>query len=195
MTSHIARRVAAAVARQAPRKAAADPKARGADWRTATVATVGTTTVTTTDGIPCRRMQSYLAPLVGDQIVITRSGNGNWIAKGRLATDSGWQTLSLASGWSAWGAPYWTPGYRINEDGTASLCGLAKAPASTSGNATVGTLPAAAAPLNRVHVPCVVNTSIQAALEITSAGVVQITNYSGTAAWAGLDVATRYRLT
>ncbi|CAG6392783.1 hypothetical protein NMG29_06685 [Streptomyces cocklensis] len=193
MTSHTARRVAAAVARQAPRKAAADPKARGADWRTAVVATVGTNTITTTDGIPCRRLQTYQAPVVGDQVVISRSGNGNWLAMGRAALPDGWSPLPLASGWTAWGSPYWTPGYRINDNGTASLCGLAKAPASTTGNATVGTLPAAAIPPTRPFFPTVVNSNVPAALEITSAGAVQITNYSGTAAWAALDVAT-YRL-
>ncbi|WP_381801229.1 hypothetical protein [Streptomyces niveus] len=38
------------------------------------------------DGITVRRMESYTAPQVGDVIVIARSGNGNWIATGRLST-------------------------------------------------------------------------------------------------------------
>lgn len=195
MTSHVARRVAAAVARQAPRKAAADPKARGADWRTATVASIATTTVTTTDGIPCRRMQTYLAPAVGDQIVINRSGNGNWLAMGRVATaDAGWLPLNLNTGWTPWGSPYYTPSYRLNDDGTGSLCGLAKAPASTSGTATVGTLPAGLVPLLRPHFTTEVASGLHAALDITNGGAVQIANYSGTATWAALDVASHFRL-
>lgn len=196
MTSHAARRAAAAVARQAPRKAKADPIARGADWRTATVASISAGTITTTTGIPCRRMESYRAPAVGDVCVITQSGNGNWVATGRLAnTTDGWTALPLASGWTAYGAPYWTPSYRLNGDGTASLCGMAKPTGTVTGTVTVGTLPAAAAPANQCRFVSEAAGGVYAFLDILTSGVVRIGDYSGNAAFAALDVARQYRLT
>jgi len=98
MTSHAARRVARAAVRRSTLAAQAAPTVRGADWRTATVATVGAdNTVTTVDGIPCRRMSTYTAPQVGDQVVISRSGAGNWLALGPLArtTDGVWTPYSV----------------------------------------------------------------------------------------------------
>lgn len=98
MTSQAARRAAAAIVRTVPRKIAAHPKARGADWRTATVASVNAAagTVTTTDGIPCRCLETYLVPTVGDQVVISQSGSGNWLAQGRLAPshETDWATYT-----------------------------------------------------------------------------------------------------
>ncbi|BBB01082.1 hypothetical protein RVR_8333 [Actinacidiphila reveromycinica] len=99
MTSHAARRAARALATAGKRKAAAAPLVRGADWRTATVATVGTDgTITTTDGIPARRMASYSHPAAGDRVVISRSGSGNWRAEGLLvhSTDTEWTTYTPA---------------------------------------------------------------------------------------------------
>ncbi|GAA0454372.1 hypothetical protein ACFQ2B_27995 [Streptomyces stramineus] len=184
---------------QAVQASATTPSVRGADWRLATVATVGTDgTVTTGDGITARRMDSYLTPAVGDQVVLTVSGSGNWLALGRTApatTAGTWQTLSLNTGWSPFSATYYTPAYRINGDGTASLSGLARAPASTTGVATVGTLPAAAAPAKRARHVTEVASGVFGVLDINSDGTVQITDYTGTASWAALDVATRYRLT
>lgn len=84
MTSHAVRRLATRITGSAVKSVQAAPTARGADWRTATVATVGTDgTITTTDGIPCRRADTYLLPVVGDRCIITRSGNGNWLAIAR----------------------------------------------------------------------------------------------------------------
>lgn len=108
MSTHHARRAARALATAGKRKAAASPLVRGADWRTATVATVGTdNTITTADGIPCRRMAAYDHPVVGDQIVISRSGAGNWRAEGRLmrATDTEWASYTPTvanAGSAAW---------------------------------------------------------------------------------------------
>lgn len=98
MTSHGARRAAAAIIRTLPRHVKADPKARGSDWRTATVASVNAAagTITTTDGIICRCMETYLAPAASDQIVISQSGSGNWLAAGRLAPghETDWATYT-----------------------------------------------------------------------------------------------------
>lgn len=99
MSSHTARRAARALASAGRRKAQASPLVRGADWRTATVATVGTDgTITTADGIPCRRMAAYSHPVVGDQVVISRSGSGNWRAEGVLvgAADTEWTSYTPA---------------------------------------------------------------------------------------------------
>lgn len=88
-----AARLAAGVRRAAKRAAAADPVVRGADWRMATVATVGTDgTITTADGIKARRLASYLNPALGDLIIISQSGSGNWLAAGLIATaaDTAW---------------------------------------------------------------------------------------------------------
>lgn len=84
MTS-IHRVLADAIAGTARQQGEATPTVRGADWQTATVTAVGTTPATVDCGqIRARRMESYGAPAVGDLIVITRSGSGNWIAWGRL---------------------------------------------------------------------------------------------------------------
>ncbi|WP_051766108.1 hypothetical protein [Streptomyces sp. NRRL F-5135] len=77
---------------QASRTAGAtDPQVRGADWRTGTVTAApgdGTVAVGT---IVARCLDSYTAPTVGDQIIISQAGSGNWIALGR--TSSGGQLV------------------------------------------------------------------------------------------------------
>ncbi|MFC4512527.1 hypothetical protein [Streptomyces ehimensis] len=191
--------LADALREQAVRAGTDSPQVRGADWRLGIVTTVGTDgTVTCDSAIVARRMDSYLTPAVGDQIVITQSGSGNWLALGRTApatTAGTWQSLSLTTGWSTFSTTYYTCAYRINGDGTASLSGLARAPASTTGTATVGTLPAAASPAKRARHVTEVASGVFGVLDINTDGTIQITDYSGTAGWAALDVATRYRLT
>lgn len=191
MSGHQTRRAARALAAAGQRRAQADPLVRGADWRTATVDTVGTDgTITTSDGIPCRRIQTYQAPAVGDQVVITRSGSGNWLAAGRLAAaGDGWTALTLASGWTA-NASYNTPAYRLHGDGTASLCGLASN-AGVTGVATVATLPFTLPA--KVRFVTEVATNTFGVLDILASGAVQIGDYSGTAKWAALDGA-RFRI-
>ena len=77
-------RVAAAVRTQAKAAGAETPAVRGADWRMATVATVGSDgTVATTDGITARRMDTYVSPAASDLIYITQASSGNWLAWGR----------------------------------------------------------------------------------------------------------------
>jgi hypothetical protein len=129
---------------------------------------------------------------VGDLIYLTISSSGNWLAVGPIApaTAAGtWQPLTLASGWTAWGSPYWTPAYRINDDGTCALSGLAKAPAGITTTATVATLPAAAIPTSKARFAGEVASGIYGSLDINTTGTVQITDFTGTAGWASLDVA------
>lgn len=174
------------------------PGVRGADWRLAVVASIGSTgTVTTTDGIVARRAADYLAPAIGDTIVITVSGSGNWLALGKTAaasTAGTWQALSYNGTWAAWGAPYGAPAYRINSDGTVSLSGLARAPASTTTTSTIATLPTAARPPVLVRCTCMISTGNASPLEITTAGLLQITDFTGTAVWAALE-GVSYRIT
>jgi len=76
------------------RAAVDDGSVRGADWRLATVATVGVDgTITTTDNVIARRLESYVGPKVGDLVAITVSGSGGWVCWGRLGA----------------GATTWTP--------------------------------------------------------------------------------------
>ncbi|MGW6946198.1 hypothetical protein ACWGHD_04645 [Streptomyces xanthophaeus] len=168
-----------------------DPSIRGADWRLAVVSSIQTTgTVTTTDNIIARRTDLYVTPVVGDTIILTVSGVGNWLAVGRMApvsTAGTWQALTYNGTWSAWGGTYYPPAYRINGDRTVSLCGLARAPAATAGTSTIATLPAAARPAQDVRLGCIVNSGVPAALLVNQDGTVQIADYTGTAVWAALD--------
>ncbi|MDH6224368.1 hypothetical protein [Streptomyces sp. MJP52] len=80
------RDLAWALKQQATRTAKATPAVRGADWRMATVTEVPGDGTVVADGIPCRCLETYNAPLVGDLIIITQSSAGNWLALGRTAT-------------------------------------------------------------------------------------------------------------
>ncbi|MFE7106648.1 hypothetical protein ACFU98_35415 [Streptomyces sp. NPDC057575] len=90
--------LADALARQAADIGASTPAVRGGDWRLATVATVGTDgTITTTDGIVARRLESYTNPAVGDLIRIDVSSSGGWTTPGRTAgavTDPTWTSYT-----------------------------------------------------------------------------------------------------
>jgi hypothetical protein len=78
--------LADAIRKQAVQSGEQTPNVRGADWRQAIVATVGTDgTVITTDGVTARRLDSYQNPLTGDRIILSVSGSGNWLACGRTA--------------------------------------------------------------------------------------------------------------
>ncbi|MFD0078241.1 hypothetical protein ACFVIY_38070 [Streptomyces sp. NPDC127166] len=86
----LAEQLSAAVHEQAVYAGRSTPEVRGADWRLATVQTVNTDgTITTTDGITARRMDSYQGPKLGDQVVITVSGAGGWVCWGRVGTGAG----------------------------------------------------------------------------------------------------------
>jgi hypothetical protein len=81
------RDLAAALKDQAKRAGEESPSVRGSDWRLATVTAVNAGGTVAAGGISTiRRLKSYTTPAVGDVIVISQSGNGNWIALGPLAT-------------------------------------------------------------------------------------------------------------
>ncbi|MEU4735026.1 MULTISPECIES: hypothetical protein [Streptomyces] len=173
--------------------------------RQATVATVGTDgTVTTVEGFVARRLATYTGPAVGDLVLIS-PGPGGWYAHGRMAAASagGWVPLTLASGWSAT-AGYYTPAYRLNGDGTASLSGMASMSGTLAAGAVVTTLPAEARPANRVRVTVQVaaasGTGYYGVMTINPDGTVTLGDYSaalpGTGSkYAEYDVLSHYRLT
>ena len=138
------RDLAWAVRQAARRVGEQSPTVRGSDWRQAIVQTVNADgTVTTVDGIVARRMHTYLAPAAGDVIVVTVSSAGDWLAAGRMASgDGAWTAFTLAGTWTP-NANYYTPSYRVNGDGTASLCGLASMSGALTAGMVVATLPAA----------------------------------------------------
>ncbi|MEU5976396.1 hypothetical protein [Streptomyces sp. NPDC047315] len=194
-------RIAAAVRDQAIAASADSPRVRGADWRTATVATVNTDgTIVTTDGITARRLLSYSFPRAGDQVVITQSSAGNWVALAETAaTGAGqWIAFSLASGWAAT-VGYYTPAYRINDDGTASLSGMASMTGALAAGATVATLPAEARPASRVRVTAQVAAGYFCVLTLDPGGAITTGDFNpalpGTGTkYSQFDVFGRYRL-
>ncbi|MDX5566910.1 hypothetical protein PYK79_31760 [Streptomyces sp. ID05-04B] len=96
------RDLASALRRQARRTGERSPSVRGSDWSLATVATVNTDgTIVTTDGITCRRLETYTMPLVGDIIVISESSSGNWLTLGRTDSGSGTPWQPYTPSWTA----------------------------------------------------------------------------------------------
>ncbi|MFE3122370.1 hypothetical protein ACFXHD_03000 [Streptomyces hydrogenans] len=192
--------LAAALRRQSVSAAAEAPTVRGADWRLATVATVGTDgTITTTDGVVARRLQSYVGPAVGDLVSITQSSAGNWLAKGKLEYDSGgWTALTLPAGWAPQ-ANYFTPSYRIYADGTAGLSGMAVLSGALASGTVVMTLPAEARPAANVRVAVQVAVGFFGVMTAFPSGSIQLGDFSGTLSatgnkWAQYDALSKYRL-
>ena len=92
--------LAAAIADTARQQGATAPEVRGADWHTAQVTAVGTDGTVDCGTIRARRLDSYTNPSVGDLVTICRSGAGNWIALGRLATTGDGAYLSYTPAWT-----------------------------------------------------------------------------------------------
>lgn len=176
------------------------PAVRGADWQTAVVTAVDSTPGTVDIGsVRARRLDAYANPAIGDQIIITQSGSGNWVALGRLsAVARAWTPFTLSSGWTP-NASYYTPSYRIWADGTASLCGLAAMSGTLASGATVATLPAEACPASQVRCAVQVATGFFGVMTIAPSGAITLTDFSGTlpttgSKWAEFDAFGRYRL-
>jgi hypothetical protein len=199
VTSSSARDLAAAIRRSTVTTAAAAPSVRGADWRLATVATVGTDgTVTTTTGIVARRLQSYTGPAVGDLIAITESSLGSWLALGKLESgDGSWTALTLAAGWTPQGS-YYVPAYKLYSDGTAGLSGMAVLSGALAGGTVVTTLPVEARPAAQVRFTVQVAVTFFGVMTIATNGQVSLNDFSGTLPatgnkWCQFDVAAKYR--
>lgn len=103
MITAVAAELADAIRTQAVQAGADSPHVRGSDWRMATVQTVGADgTITTTDGVIARRLETYSQPTVGDVVVITGSGVGSWLCWGRMGADAAtgaW--VSYTPSWTA----------------------------------------------------------------------------------------------
>lgn len=83
MTSTSTRPLSAAFAAAIREQAKTSGVEVNSDWRLAAVASVGTGTITTTDGITMQRAETYVSPTAGDLIVVMQASNGNWWALGR----------------------------------------------------------------------------------------------------------------
>lgn len=168
------------LARLAVDQGAAAPAVRGGDWRLATVAAVAAAgTVTTTDGIVARRLDSYELPAVGDLIRIDQSGSGSWLAIGRTvpAAGDGWQTPSFTAPWTNYGSTgYRLPRFRrdgqwVVIEGLAATGGT-----SVSGTSTVFTLPVGYRPDDGYAFPSITSTGASRQLNVFSTGLVQFTS-------------------
>jgi hypothetical protein len=191
--------MSAAVREQAVQAGQSTPAVR-ADWRLAQVDTVGAAgTVTTTDGIIARRMESYQYPAVGDTIRVQQSSAGSWVTDGRLGDGSGgWTAISLSAGWT-WNTGYYEPAVMVHGDGTASLCGLAQMSGTLAAGAVVATLPAGAIPQKQIRKAVQVAVGFFGVMTLLTNGQVQLGDFSGTLATTGnkyaeYDVMSRYRL-
>jgi hypothetical protein len=105
--------LAAGITLAARQAGATDPTVRRADWQTAVVTSVNTDGTVDIGNVRARRLDTYVNPAVGDTVMVTQSGSGNWAALGRLApsadadwtaytptvTGSGSATWSVRDGW------------------------------------------------------------------------------------------------
>jgi hypothetical protein len=105
--------LAAGITAASRQAGATDPTVRRADWQTAVVTAVGTDGTVDIGSVRARRLKRYNNPTVGDQVMVTQNGAGNWVAVGRLApavdddwtsytptvTGGGSATWSLRDGW------------------------------------------------------------------------------------------------
>jgi hypothetical protein len=201
VTRRAVRRAATAATAAARKAAQTDPTARGADWRSATVATISSDgTITTTDGVIARRMEWYTTPTVGDLVHISRSGAGNWRAEGRAAIGAGvWTPIPMAANWNTQNG-YYTPAYRRTSADTASLRGLAGNSQVTLTNGTViATLPTEVRPAFKVRATVQVATGYFGVMTISADGTIALNDFSsgmpttGTK-WAEFDVFSNYSL-
>lgn len=89
---------------QASRQAGRDdPEVRRAEVQSGIVTAVSVTAGTVDVGsIRARRLDTYQAPAVGDQVLLVQSGAGSWWAAGRTSSgaDTAWTDVSLVSGFS-----------------------------------------------------------------------------------------------
>ncbi|MGQ4513705.1 hypothetical protein [Streptomyces sp. DW26H14] len=180
MTRKAARRAAAGVKATAVRGAQADPTARGADWQGATVTAVGTdgtVTVATVSGtVPSVRLVDT-AVGVGDDVIISRNGAGNWICLGarmRAADYTAWTAIAIA-GSSVLSRQ--VEARIVTIAGTRYLQMRGSVNKSLTGDTAIATLPANMRPPVTVTFPIAKtnsagNSTVRA--EITTAGVLTV---------------------
>lgn len=116
MNGPMASQFASAVAGLVERKGSSTPTVRRADWQTAVVTAVNVVAGTVDIGdVRARRLDTYQNPTVGDLIMVTQSGNGNWLAIGRTSTgvDTAWTQPTLATGFAHDGNSNGNVQYRV----------------------------------------------------------------------------------
>lgn len=172
-------RLADAIGGVAAQVGANDPQVRGSDWQTALVTVVGTDGTVTAAGIIARRSRHYADAAIGDLIVLTNSGSGNWVALCKLAPSDGsdaWLAPSLTAPWINYvGAGGYTGArYRRYADGDVALEGVIFSNGtSVSGTTSVFTLPAGFRPPT-IEVFTVLTTgNAVRQMEVTAAGLVR----------------------
>jgi hypothetical protein len=195
----IAADLADAFRQEVVRTSTGTPAVRRADWRLAVVGSVGADgTITTTDGIVARRLESYSGPAVGDTIRISVSSAGSWTADGRMGQGAGgWVDLTLSAGWTA-NASYYTPAVKLRGDKTASLCGLSQMSGALASGATVATLPPGTWPAKQVRATVQVAVGFFGVMTILTTGSITLGDFSGALPagnkYSQFDVLSDYRL-
>ncbi|MEV6854684.1 hypothetical protein AB0M89_12855 [Streptomyces microflavus] len=191
--------LAAAIKARAVQAGESAPTVAGADWRTATVASVQVAagTVTTTDGVVARRLATYELPAVGDSIIISQSSSGSWIALDRTvpATGDGWQTPTLTAPWAPYsgGGVFRPPRFR-RVGGEVILEGLLDTGGtSVSGTQTLFTLPAGYRPDAGYVFTALTTGPAARQMSVLPAGVVQVVSLPA-AAIAFLTINCRFSL-
>lgn len=174
-----AQAMAQEIAQLARDQGVTDPAIRGADWRMATVASVGTDgTVTTTDGIIARRLAAYQLPAPGDQVVISQASSGSWLALGRTAptTGDGWQTPALIAPWVNYsgGGNFQTARYRRSGQELVIEGLITSGGTSVSGTSNVFTLPAGFRPASSFAIGGLATASTVRQLDVLDTGVVRL---------------------
>jgi hypothetical protein len=158
-----------------------EPSVRGADWQTAAVTAVGSDGTVTAAGIIARRSRSYADAAVGDLILLTISGSGNWVALCKLAPSDGsdaWQAPALTSPWINYvGAGGYTGArYRRYPDGDVSIEGVVASNAVSVGpTSNLFTLPANFRPAAIVVAPVLTTGNAVRQLEVSAVGLVRLT--------------------
>jgi hypothetical protein len=173
------RDLAYALRQQSKRVGERSPSVRGSDWRQATVTTVNGDGTVDADGIPgIRRMDGYVQPVIGDVIVITQAGDGNWLTWGRTVptTSDGWVSPTLTAPWINYpgGGNYQPARYKRLPDRTVVLEGLiASNGVSVSGTSNALTLPAGYRPTATLVFATMSTGGTARQLEIVETGVVR----------------------
>lgn len=156
-----------------------EPAVRGADWQTAAVTAVGSDGTVTAAGIIARRSRNYGDAAVGDLIVLTISGSGNWVALCKLAPSDGsdaWQAPSLTAPWINYvgAGGYTNARYRRYADGDVALEGVIFSNGtSVSGTTSVFTLPAGFRPPTIEVFTSLTTGNAVRQMEVTAAGLVR----------------------
>ncbi|CAL9650827.1 hypothetical protein [Streptomyces sp. enrichment culture] len=196
------RDLAWALKQQATRAGESAPSVRGADWRTAVVTAVGGDGTVAVDGIPAIRcLETYLAPKVGDWIVIEQSSSGNWITPGRPAAPSApsgtWTAIPLLAGFTTPHSIFGPAQYRvITVAGTVRVELRGSVTCTSAVTAQVNfssALPVIARPAYARTMTCRRQVSSDTkgvtAIEVTTGGVLQIHGLAApnTTTWFAID--------